>query len=129
VTAPGFYERVLVSAWAKLLILGKMGVGTAMSDNTNNQPATQEKPESGNFEMPFLMSAIVAFVCIALLSGYSYLTFEFDIPSHASLMIGLIITAIFWKHRKTRGMLNGLFTCGVVISGISVFVSLLNWFA
>ncbi len=100
-----------------------------MSDDINNESATQEKPASGNIETRFLMSAIVALVCIALLLGYSYLTFEFDIPSEASLIVGLIITAIFWKHRKTRGMLNGLFTCGVVISGISVFVSLLNWFA
>jgi len=90
-----------------------------MTDNMNNESATQEKPASGNTGMRFLMSAIVALVCIALLLGYSYLTFEFDIPSE---------TAIFWKYRKTRGMLNGLFACGVVISGISIFVSLLNWF-
>jgi len=100
-----------------------------MSDNINNESAIQEKPASGNTGTPFLMSAIVALVCISLLLGYSYLTFEFDIPSEASLIAGLIITAIFWKYRKTRGMLNGLFTCGVVISGVSVFVSLLNWFA
>ena len=100
-----------------------------MSENINNELATQENPESGNMGTRFLVSAIVAIVCIVLLLGYSYLTFEYDIPSEASLIIGLIITAIFWKFRKTRGMLNGLFTCGVVISGISVFVSLLNWFA
>ncbi len=100
----------------------------AVSDNTNNESATQEKPASGNTGMRFLMSAIVALVCIALLLGYSYLTFEFDIPSEASLIGGLIITAIFWKYRKTRGMLNGLFTCGVVIFGVSMFVSLLDFF-
>jgi hypothetical protein len=100
-----------------------------MSNDINNESATQEKPASENIETGFLMSTIVALVCIALLLGYSYLTFEFDILSEASLIIGLIITAIFWKFRKTRGMLNGLFTCGVVISGISAFVSLLNWFA
>lgn len=97
-----------------------------MSDNTNNESATQEKPAPGNTGTGFLMSAVVALVCIALLLGYSFLTFEFDIPSEASLIVGLIITAIFWKHRKTRGMLNGLFTCGVVIFGVSMFVSLLN---
>ncbi len=99
-----------------------------MSDNTNNESATQEKPAPGNTGTGFLMSAVVAPVCIALLLGYSFLTFEFDIPSEASLIVGLIITAIFWKHRKTRGMLNGLFTCGVVIFGVSMFVSLLNLF-
>jgi len=99
-----------------------------MSDDINNESATQEKRASENIETGFLMSAIVALVCIALLLGYSYLTFEFDIPSEASLIGGLIITAIFWKYRKTRGMLNGLFTCGVVIFGISMFVSLLNYF-
>jgi uncharacterized membrane protein len=100
-----------------------------MSDNINNESAIQEEPVSDNTGTRFLKSTIVALVCIALLLGYSYLTFEFDVPSEASLVIGLIVTAIFWKYRKTRGLLNGLFTCGVVISGISVFVSLLNWFA
>jgi len=100
-----------------------------VSDNINNESAIQEKPASSNTGIRFLRSAVVALVCLALLLGYSYLTFEFDIPSEVSLIVGLIITAIFWKYRKTQGLLNGLFTCGVVIFGISVFVSLLNWFA
>ena len=100
-----------------------------MPDDINNEPVTQEKPASGNIGTRFLMSSIVALVCIALLLGYAYLAFEFDIPSEVSIIIGLVITAILWKYRKTRGMLNGLFTCGVVISGLSIFVSLLNWFA
>jgi len=99
-----------------------------MTDNMNNELATQEEPASGNTGTGFMRSVTVALVCIALLLGYSYLTFEFDIPSEASLIGGLIITAIFWKYRKTRGMLNGLFTCGVVIFGVSMFVSLLDFF-
>jgi len=99
-----------------------------MADNTNNESATQEEPASGNTGTGFLMSSIVAFGSIAFLLGYSYLTFEFDIPSEASLIVGLIIAAIFRKYRKTQGMLNGLFTCGVVIFCISLSVSLLNWF-
>ena len=63
-----------------------------MSDYINNKPETQEKPASGNTGTQFLMSAIVALVYIALLLGYSYLTFEFDIPSEASLIVGLIFS-------------------------------------
>lgn len=88
----------------------------------------KNEPEAENTGTRFLVSFVTGLACISLLLAYSYLTFEFSIPSEFSLILGAVITAIFWKHRKTRGMLNGLFTCGVVMTGVSLFVYLLNWF-